>query len=74
MAEKVPTAIDQVIEGKQISVMICHECHDVCIVLCFAHTYLLISFVKVIEIVEPFFDISVAIPEEKLLRVSWYII
>ena len=39
MAEKVPTAIDQVIEGKQISVMICHECHDVCVVLCFAHIY-----------------------------------
>ena len=72
MAEKVPTAIDEVIEGKQISVMICHECHDVCsFMFC---TNLLVSFVKVIEMVEPFFDISLAIPEEKLLQVSWYII
>ena len=29
MASKVPTAIDQVIEGKIISVTICHDCLDV---------------------------------------------
>ena len=29
MAEKLPTAIGQVIEGKFVSVTICHECHDV---------------------------------------------
>ena len=29
MALKVPTAIGQVIEGKNVSVTICHECHDV---------------------------------------------
>ena len=29
MSSKVPTAIGQVIEGKNVSVTICHECHDV---------------------------------------------
>ena len=29
MITKLPTAIGQVIEGKQISVTICHECCDV---------------------------------------------
>ena len=29
MADKLPTAIGQVIEGKFISITICHECRDV---------------------------------------------
>ena len=29
MTDKLPTAIGQVIEGKFISITICHECRDV---------------------------------------------
>ena len=29
MADKLPTAIGQVIEGKFVSITICHECRDV---------------------------------------------
>ena len=68
MAEKLPTAIGQVIEGKFVSVTICHECHDVsdhCLQLfnCF------ITFVKISENFELFFDISLPIPEDDLLKV-----
>ena len=34
MTSKIQTAIGQIIEGKIISVTICHECHDVSSYLC----------------------------------------
>ena len=71
MASKVPTAIGQVIEGKNISVTICHECLDVSnYFYALSIRTSLFVFVKASEIVESFFDISLPMPGEKFSRVS----
>lgn len=70
MAAKVSTAISEVIEGKIISVTICHECLDV------SYHYLVIDkylisiciIIKVTETVESFFDISLPMPEGNVLK------
>ena len=60
MAEKVPTAIGQVIEGKIMSFRICHECHDVsnnCFIF-MCNKIHIVACSKVSESTESFFDIS----------------
>ena len=83
MTSKIQTTIGQIIEGKIISVTICHECHDVsnqCFyVLCIKHiaTYVLILctyLLKVSENIESFFDISLPMPEENFLRVCTFLL
>ena len=70
MASRVPTVIGQVIEGKIVSVTICHECHDVSD--CQQKDIVLYTLIKVSENVESFFDISLPMPEESSLEVSQY--
>ena len=70
MASKVSTAIGQVIEGKIISVTICHECLDVSDHYFNIDTYLnsVYLIIKVTENVESFFDISLPMPEENAFK------
>ena len=66
MAMKVLTAIGKVIEGKTISVTICHECHEVSNhYFCSIRSYVFeFVYIKATEVEEPFFDISLPIPGE----------
>ena len=70
MASKVPTAIGQVIEGKIISVTICHDCLDVSDYHLSTDAYLNSIYIniKVTENVESFFDISLPMPEENAIK------
>ena len=71
MASKVPNIISQVIQGKVVSVTICHECLDVS-EQCFSlYAVLTINLrMKVTEHEESYFDISLPMPNETLPKVS----